>query len=78
MIPLKRYRSEADLQGPKHPKDDTIKLGGGNELKRSDEASKLPDQELSNILVVLQCIRLMVHAWAMCGAGWADSQETLT
>ena len=29
VVPLKRFRSEADLQGQKHPKDDTIELGGG-------------------------------------------------
>ena len=75
VVPLKRFRAEADLQGQKQPKDDTIKLGGGYELKHSDDASKLPDQELTNILVVLHCIRLMVHAWALCGAGWADSKE---
>ena len=57
VVPLKRFRSEEDLLGQKHPKDDTIELGGGYKLKHTDDASRLPGQELSNIRVVRQCIR---------------------
>ena len=33
--------------GQKHPKGDTIELGGGYTLKHTDDDSRLPDQELS-------------------------------
>ena len=77
VIPLKRFRPEADMQGQTHPNDGAIALGGGYTLKHSDDDSRLPGQELSNILIVLQCVRLMVYAWALCGACLADSKESV-
>ena len=44
---LKRFRSEADMQGQKHPKGDTIELGGGYTPKHTYDDSRLPDQEPS-------------------------------